>query len=134
MTPFMIAWASLHGPRACMHSQPPLPLWYVLRCLHLCSFLPQGHITSLTWFDYEDASCAGCFVSGGQDGCVRVWDPRGRSCVAKLELHVNDAGRGAVGDLAAGASLPGCLPFCLSACYANQTNGWLIWPLYRVYG
>jgi hypothetical protein len=26
----------------------------------------QGHVTALTWFDYEDGSCAGCFASGGQ--------------------------------------------------------------------
>jgi len=37
-----------------------------------------------------------------QDGCVRVWDPRQRALVTSLELHVNEKGKGAAGDLCAG--------------------------------
>lgn len=50
-----------------------------------------GHVTALAWFDPAgsrgsgaDADGggggphAGCFVSGGQDGVVRVWDARAR--------------------------------------------------------
>lgn len=36
----------------------------------------QGHITALTWADTDDPTIGGMFVSGGQDGVVRVWDPR----------------------------------------------------------
>lgn len=41
-----------------------------------------------------------------QDGYVRVWDPRDRTNVAKIELHVNEIGRGAVGDICAGELKP----------------------------
>jgi WD40 repeat protein len=36
---------------------------------------------------------------------MQVWDPRQRALVAKMELHVNEKGRGAVGDLCAGRLL-----------------------------
>ncbi|KAG2484442.1 hypothetical protein HYH03_016752 [Edaphochlamys debaryana] len=75
----------------------------------------QGHVTALAWFEAEGAGgpfaggggggggeMAGCFVTGGQDGCVRVWDPRKKTHVARVELHVNEQGRGAVGDIIAG--------------------------------
>ncbi|MEW5302349.1 MAG: hypothetical protein WDW36_005146 [Sanguina aurantia] len=63
----------------------------------------SGHVTSLAWWDAGDGSAlGGCFVSGGQDGVVRVWDPRDCSNVAQLPLHVNMKGRGAVGDILAG--------------------------------
>jgi hypothetical protein len=39
-----------------------------------------------------------------QDGRVRVWDPRDRSCVHKADVHVTLEGRGAVNSLAGSAS------------------------------
>lgn len=69
----------------------------------------SGHVTSLAWWEAGDGSAlSGCFVSGGQDGVVRVWDPRDCSNVAKLSLHVNMKGRGAVGDILAGEGREGC--------------------------
>jgi len=38
-------------------------------------------------------------MSGGQDGCLRVWDRRERSNMATKELHVNDQGVGALSDI-----------------------------------
>lgn len=37
-----------------------------------------------------------------QDGVVRVWDPRAKSNPARIQVHANAEGRGAVGDIAAG--------------------------------
>lgn len=37
----------------------------------------DGHVTALAWWDDGDPPMAGCFVSGGQDGCLRV---RGTAC------------------------------------------------------
>jgi WD40 repeat protein len=38
-----------------------------------------------------------CFVSGGQDGVVRVWDARAEACVQRVECHAGPAtGTGAV--------------------------------------
>eukprot|EP00198_Chlamydomonas_reinhardtii_P013322 XP_001702659.1 predicted protein [Chlamydomonas reinhardtii] len=54
-----------------------------------------------------DANLAGCFVTGGQDGVVRVWDPRSKTNVAKVQLHVNEQGHGAVGDIIAGGAAAG---------------------------
>ncbi|GIL71317.1 hypothetical protein Vretimale_2829 [Volvox reticuliferus] len=66
----------------------------------------QGHVTALAWFDEGggagEGEAAGCFVTGGQDGVVRVWDPRAKANVAKVQLHVNEQGHGAVGDIIAG--------------------------------
>ncbi|GFR45674.1 hypothetical protein Agub_g7088, partial [Astrephomene gubernaculifera] len=66
-----------------------------------------GHITALAWWEEGGAGgggggLGGCFVSGGQDGAVRVWDPRAKSNVVKVQLHVNEQGHGAVGDIIAG--------------------------------
>ncbi|KAG2433008.1 hypothetical protein HXX76_008735 [Chlamydomonas incerta] len=54
-----------------------------------------------------DANLAGCFVTGGQDGVVRVWDPRSKTNVAEVQLHVNEQGHGAVGDIIAGGPAAG---------------------------
>ncbi|GLC37310.1 hypothetical protein PLESTB_001137600 [Pleodorina starrii] len=73
----------------------------------------QGHVTALAWFDENAGSSPGegegCFVTGGQDGVVRVWDPRAKSNVAKVQLHVNEQGHGAVGDIIAGGPAVGGL-------------------------
>ncbi|KXZ51543.1 hypothetical protein GPECTOR_12g506 [Gonium pectorale] len=70
-----------------------------------------GHVTALAWFDDGGGGggLAGCFVSGGQDGVLRAWDPRARANVAKVPLHVNEQGRGAVGDIIAGGAATGGL-------------------------
>ena len=39
------------------------------------------------------------FYSGGQDGCVRVWDARAEQCIANLKLHTNNRGTGALADI-----------------------------------
>ena len=39
------------------------------------------------------------FFSGGQDGCVRVWDARSEACVANLKLHTSSRGTGALADI-----------------------------------
>ena len=48
--------------------------------------------------------CPPFVVSLCQDGYVRVWDPRSnpRSNPAKVQLHVNEQGRGAVSNICAG--------------------------------
>jgi len=58
----------------------------------------RGHITSLAWW-CDGGGGADVFLSGGQDGCLRAWDRRERSCVASLELHVNEKGVGALSDI-----------------------------------
>jgi len=62
----------------------------------------KGHVTALTWADVNDPDCGHLFISGGQDGYVRVWDPRTRTNPAKVQLHVNEQGRGAVSQICAG--------------------------------
>lgn len=74
----------------------------------------EGHITGLTW-QYSaahsqptsantaaDLTSSNCVLSGGQDGCVRVWDGRSGSCVAEQAVHVDKKGKGAVGNIIAG--------------------------------
>lgn len=58
----------------------------------------RGHVTSLAWYG-EDGEDAHLLMSGGQDGCLRVWDRRERRCVQTLELHVNEKGVGALCDI-----------------------------------
>lgn len=62
----------------------------------------EGHITSLAWSEDASGPLAGCFASGGQDGYLRVWDPRSKTNPAKVQLHVNEKGKGAVSDICAG--------------------------------
>jgi len=39
------------------------------------------------------------FVTGGQDGYVKIWDTRQKASVAEIEAHRTDTGAGAVGDI-----------------------------------
>lgn len=71
-----------------------------------------GHITALAWQQQvqqqeqppaSSGSSANLLaLSGGQDGCLRVWDTRSGSCVAKQQLHVGAQGKGAVGGIVTG--------------------------------
>lgn len=65
----------------------------------------QGHVTALAWADPSGGldAWAGCFASGGQDGRLRVWDPRNHSNPTKLDLHSNESGKGAVTGIVLGA-------------------------------
>lgn len=74
----------------------------------------KGHCTALAWWTADDGCSAHVgtagsdshlLLSGGQDGCVRLWDCRQAAALAQAAAHVGPAGRGAVGSLAAG--LPG---------------------------
>lgn len=53
----------------------------------------KGHVTSVTWYCEEDTNV---FLSGAQDGCVRIWDLRAKKAVANVPAHVHDNGTGAV--------------------------------------
>ena len=51
------------------------------------------------------SSSPSIFLTGGQDGYVKVWDARGKEgCVATVEAHRTEAGAGAVGDIEASGS------------------------------
>ena len=58
----------------------------------------EGHVTALAWADASGGNEAwrGCFATGGQDGRLRLWDPRAHSNPVKLALHCSDSGKGAV--------------------------------------
>ena len=53
----------------------------------------KGHVTSAAWADPN------VFLTGAQDGMVRVWDIRGGGTVANIDAHVSQGGAGAVGDI-----------------------------------
>eukprot|EP00879_Flechtneria_rotunda_P031572 GHRR01034504.1.p1 GENE.GHRR01034504.1~~GHRR01034504.1.p1 ORF type:complete len:318 (+),score=95.24 GHRR01034504.1:1664-2617(+) len=77
----------------------------------------QGHITALAWMHPQQqqlhealaapgdssGSNGSMAVSGGQDGCVRLWDTRASGCAAQQRLHANQQGKGAVGNICIGA-------------------------------
>lgn len=60
----------------------------------------SGHLTSVAWAQQGGTWLT---VTGAQDGHVRVWDVRAKAQVANVEVHVSDAGAGAVSDMAATA-------------------------------
>eukprot|EP00879_Flechtneria_rotunda_P022564 GHRR01023824.1.p1 GENE.GHRR01023824.1~~GHRR01023824.1.p1 ORF type:complete len:422 (+),score=146.15 GHRR01023824.1:660-1925(+) len=76
----------------------------------------QGHITALAWMHPQQqqlhealaapgdssGSNGSMAVSGGQDGCVRLWDTRASGCAAQQRLHANQQGKGAVGNICIG--------------------------------
>ena len=75
----------------------------------------RGHITSLCWwYNSHEPNFGGLFMSGGQDGILRVWDRRHNSNVAKVQLHVNEKGHGAVSNICAGR-LPSSQGFIVTA-------------------
>ena len=55
----------------------------------------RGHVTSAAW------AGPNIFLTGAQDGIVRVWDVRGSGTVATVQAHVSQGGAGAVGDIVA---------------------------------
>lgn len=72
-----------------------------------------GHTTALAWQPQEQPhqqeqeqpmsqSSSALALSGGQDGCLKVWDGRSGSCVARQPLHVDAQGKGAVGSIVTG--------------------------------
>lgn len=67
----------------------------------------KGHVTAIAWADALGGNSAwlGCFATGGQDGRLRLWDPRAHDNIAKMALHGNKSGRGAVSGIIVGAPL-----------------------------
>lgn len=65
----------------------------------------KGHITALAWADASGGNSAwlGCFATGGQDGCLRLWDPRAHDHIARLPVHDTKNGTGAVSGIVVGA-------------------------------
>ncbi|KAJ9508488.1 hypothetical protein QJQ45_012034 [Haematococcus lacustris] len=55
-----------------------------------------GQVSALAWCDAEDPDLSGFFISGGQDGHVRVWDPREKKNPKRIMLHVTKEGKGGV--------------------------------------
>lgn len=90
----------------------------------------KGHLTACAWLADPvavdaDGTGAGAasgtgsdagnlIVTGAQDGHVRVWDVRTRSCVANIAAHASPSGSGAVGDIAV-ARVSSPLPAASSA-------------------
>lgn len=74
----------------------------------------HGHVTTVNVLGDEGSEgCTGCFVTGGQDGFVRIWDPRvgdlggrgsGPTAVMEAPAHRSAAGVGAVGGVTAAGS------------------------------
>ncbi|DBA75204.1 TPA: hypothetical protein ACH3X1_010504 [Trebouxia sp. C0004] len=64
-----------------------------------------GHVTALAWQHDTNGCCMDTFFSGGQDGHLKMWDPRSNKCVHDVAAHVNARGKGAVGNIvSAGAA------------------------------
>jgi hypothetical protein len=86
----------------------------------------KGHVTALAWADPAGGNdaLAGCFASGGQDGILRLWDPREHSNPAKLALHISKEGKGAVTGIVLGA-------LCFSAGPESPTTAALVHALGR---
>jgi WD40 repeat protein len=68
----------------------------------------KGHITSMAWADASGGNSAwtGCFATGGQDGRLRLWDPRSNQNPAKIPLHVDAGTCGAVTGIILGTNRP----------------------------
>jgi WD40 repeat protein len=56
----------------------------------------KGHITAVRCLG---PGAENVFVSGAQDGCLRVWDVRARRCLAAISAHISPEGSGAVADI-----------------------------------
>ena len=55
----------------------------------------RGHITALGHL--EELAQPDVFVTGAQDGHVRVWDTRAARCAHNVPAHTSERGAGAVG-------------------------------------
>ena len=64
----------------------------------------KGHITAVEWLCHDDEPL---FLTGAQDGHVRVWDLRVRQEVANVAAHTGEKGSGAVGALKSAAGPAG---------------------------
>lgn len=53
----------------------------------------KGHVTTVNWFAGDDQHV---FLTGAQDGHVRVWDIRARTSVANIPAHTSPNGSGAL--------------------------------------
>ena len=53
----------------------------------------EGHVTALEWLDEN------CMMSGGQDGCICLWDRRCPTKLGTVPSHKHNTGTGAVGFL-----------------------------------
>lgn len=70
----------------------------------------SGHITALAWVGFTAGSSgaggsdahaplSSMLFSGGQDGCLRLWDCRARCPAAQVQAHSKPSGKGAVGSI-----------------------------------
>eukprot|EP00892_Ulva_mutabilis_P011022 jgi/Ulvmu1/8292/UM041_0104.1 len=80
----------------------------------------KGHITALAWADAAGGNSAwlGCFATGGQDGSLRLWDPRAHDHVAKCRVHMTKRGVGAVSGIIVGGAAAG---YMTATCGADHT-------------
>lgn len=67
-----------------------------------CTALAWWHVGSSGGSADEISSRGNLLLSGGQDGCVRLWDFRAGRQVAQQAAHAGPAGKGAVGSMSAG--------------------------------
>jgi WD40 repeat protein len=80
-----------------------------------------GHITALAWQQQGADNSPSLALSGGQDGCLKVWDGRSGSCVATQSLHADARGKGAIGGIVSGRWVEAvcrccCAPYAMCPC------------------
>lgn len=61
----------------------------------------KGHLTSVGWLRSGPGlpSNADLILTGAQDGHIRAWDARMKTCVANVGAHEHPEGTGAVGEI-----------------------------------
>ncbi|GBG65012.1 hypothetical protein CBR_g48759 [Chara braunii] len=89
----------------------------------------KGHLTSLLWVEEKPKAAVGpgetdtsqeedgdgsgrlpcVFISGGQDGMLRVWDIREKLCVNEVPIHRTPTGTGAISCMAVSKTAAGPL-------------------------
>jgi WD40 repeat protein len=99
-----------------------IKLWdlHAAECTWALKSVHKGHVTALAWADASGGYEAwkGCFASGGQDGYLRLWDPRAHSNPVKLGLHANGSGKGAVTGIIVGGA---AASYMAATCGADGT-------------
>ena len=79
----------------------------------------DGHVTAIECLEdtkhktWEE--CRECFLTGGQDGILQVWDFRTRGPVQSVALHRNATGKGAVSSIAVSYTATGSGPIVVTA-------------------